>query len=253
MSDRPISTDVSRPGVTYKDHAHAFRGGIKAGAGMPLIMVLSGLTGFGALAHDSGLSLDISVALTLGLWGMPGQVAMAELHALGAPVLAIVAASSMANLRFLPMALVMMPVFRGHPLARTWRFLLTHLMAINPWTVFMRRGPQIAVEFRVPFFIGLSLICYLGGAVGTAMGFILAGTLPFAVTVSLIFLNPAYFLFVFSSVRQRNCIIAVVLGAIAGPLLHHVDPDWSVPLCGLLAGTTAFFLDRSMGGKRGSV
>jgi len=235
----------------YASRRQAFQGGLKAGAGMPLIMVLSSLIGFGALARDSGLGMEIAVALTLGLWGMPGQVAMAELNALGAPLLAIVVASSMANLRFLPMALVMMPVFRGDPLARKWRFLATHLMAINPWTVFMRRGPGMEIPFRFPFFMGLALVCYTGGIVGTAVGFILAGTLPFYVTVSLVFLNPAYFLFVFSSVRQRNCIIAVILGAGTGPFLHQLTPDWSVPLCGLLAGSAAFFLDRRMGGRHG--
>jgi len=68
----------------------------------------------------------------------------------------------------------------------------------------------------------------------------------------LVFLNPAYFVFVFSSVRQRNCIIAVVLGAFTGPLLHQVTPDWSVPLTGLIAGTAAFFLNQWTGGAGGN-
>ncbi|MBT5298156.1 MAG: AzlC family ABC transporter permease [Rhodospirillaceae bacterium] len=219
---------------------------------MPFVMVTASMVGFGSLARDSGLTLDITLALSIGLWGLPGQVAMAELHAMGAPIIAIVLASSMGNLRFLPMGLVMMPVFRGDPQAHRWRFVIGQIMAINPWTVFMRRAPQISVPLRFPYYMALAGTCLAGGALGTVAGYILYGSLPFVVTVSLVFLNPAYFVFVFSSVRQRNCIIAVVLGAFTGPLLHQVTPDWSVPLTGLIAGTAAFFLNQWTGGAGGN-
>ncbi|MBT6607746.1 MAG: AzlC family ABC transporter permease [Rhodospirillaceae bacterium] len=219
---------------------------------MPFVMVTASMVGFGSLARDSGLTLDITLALSIGLWGLPGQVAMAELHAMGAPIIAIVLASSMGNLRFLPMGLVMMPVFRGDPQAHRWRFVIGQIMAINPWTVFMRRAPQISVPLRFTYYMALASTCLAGGALGTVAGYILYGSLPFVVTVSLVFLNPAYFVFVFSSVRQRNCIIAVVLGAFTGPLLHQVTPDWSVPLTGLIAGTAAFFLNQWTGGAGGN-
>lgn len=219
---------------------------------MPFVMVTASMVGFGSLARDSGLTLDITLALSIGLWGLPGQVAMAELHAMGAPIIAIVLASSMGNLRFLPMGLVMMLVFRGDPQAHRWRFVIGQIMAINPWTVFMRRAPQISVPLRFPYYMALAGTCLAGGALGTVAGYILYGSLPFVVTVSLVFLNPAYFVFVFSSVRQRNCIIAVVLGAFTGPLLHQVTPDWSVPLTGLIAGTAAFFLNQWTGGAGGN-
>ena len=79
---------------------------------------------------------------------------------------------------------------------------------------------------------------------GTAIGFSLAGQLPFYVSVSLVFLNPIYFVFVFSSVRQRGCIIAVIIAALFGPILHKVVPDWGVPITGIVAGSLAFYLDR---------
>jgi len=111
--------------------------------------------------------------------------------------------------------------------------------------VFMRRAPVIPLAQRYPYFMGVGTVCMAGGAVGTVVGFLLAGAMPKAVTIALVFMNPAYFLFVFSSVRQRNLIIAVIVGAFTGPLLHQVTPNWSVPLTGLLAGTAAFALDRA--------
>ena len=241
MSDTAPPADSA----SFADDRTAFRTGLAEGAGMPFIMVTSAMLGFGSLARDTGLTLDVAVVLSVGIWGLPGQVAMAELWAMGAPFVAIMVASSMANMRFLPMALVTVPLFRGDGRPRRARFYAVQMMSINIWTVFMRRAPAIPLQRRHPYFMGVGTVCMLGGAAGTVTGFLLAGAMPTAVTIALVFMNPAYFLFVFSSVRQRNLIIAVIVGAFTGPLMHQVTPDWSVPLTGLLAGTAAFLLDRA--------
>ncbi|MBT6096352.1 MAG: AzlC family ABC transporter permease [Rhodospirillaceae bacterium] len=237
--------EKSSPSRPFEGTSSAFKGGLRDGAMMPVIMVSSAMLGFGSLARDSGLSLDVTVFLTLGLWGLPGQVAMAEMWAMSAPILAIVVASSMGNMRFLPLALVTVPWFRGDKRPKWTHFLAAQVMSINIWTIFMRQAPEIELQHRYPYFMGIGAICLVGGTTGTVLGFVLAGELPVAVTIALVFMNPAYFLFVFSSVRHRNCIIAVILGAFTGPLLHQVSPDWSVPLTGILAGTAAFLLDRA--------
>ncbi len=247
----PQDSVPAPPSTDLADSRGAFRRGFRVGAGMPTVMVTSAMLGFGSLARDSGLSLDVSLALSIGIWGLPGQVAMAELWAMGAPWLAIVLTSSMGNMRFMPMALVTVPWFRGDGRPGWTRYLAAQVMSINIWTVFMRHGPAMPPVERFPFFMGVGTVCLIGGAIGTAAGFVLAGTMPPAVTIALVFMNPAYFLFVFSSVRQRNTIIAVILGAFTGPLLHQITPDWSVPLTGLLAGTAAFLLDRATAHARG--
>lgn len=224
----------------------AFRLGIRDAMMMPFWMVFGSMIGFGSMARDAGVDVGIALGATIGIWGLPGQVAMVELFAVGLPVLAIVVASSMANMRFMPMCVVVMPHFRGNPTAVRWRYLLAQMLSINIWTVFMRRGPTLAVEDRLPFYVAVSLTCLVAGGLGTIIGFIASGLLPLYVTVSLVFLNPAYFVFVFSSVRYRNCILAVVLGALTGPLLYQISPDWSVPITGLVAGTVAFYVDKWM-------
>ena len=80
---------------------------------------------------------------------------------------------------------------------------------------------------------------------GTAIVFSLAGQLPLYVSVSLVFLNPIYFVFVFSSVWQRGCIITVIIAALLGLILHKVLPEWGVPIIGIIAGSLAFYLDRT--------
>jgi len=222
----------------------ALRLGIRDGLLMPFWMVFGSMIGFGSMARDAGFGLGVALGSSVGIWGLPGQVAMVELYAVGLPIFAIVVASSMANMRFMPMCVVLIPHFRGNSTAMRWRYLLAQMLSINIWTVFMRHGPGLAPEDRLPFYLGVSVTCLIGGVLGTTIGYVASGILPLYVTVSLVFLNPAYFVFVFSSVRYRNCIIAVILGALTGPLLYQVSPDWSVPATGVIAGTVAYYFDK---------
>jgi len=238
-----MTTDSSPQSPPFGNRK-AFLTGVLAALAMPFWMVVGAMIGFGSMIRTAGMDLGIGIGSTLGIWGLPGQVAMLELFVLGAPLLAIITTSSMANLRFMPMIVVMMPLFRGDSRAIRWRYVMSQMLSINIWTTVMSRCPDMALKDRFPFFLGVSLACLIGGVIGTTAGFVLAGAMPLYVTLSLVFLNPAYFVFVFSSVRARNCIIAVIFGAISGPLIHQVSPDWGVPITGMLAGTAAFLADR---------
>ena len=218
---------------------------------MPVFVVGASMLGFGSLARDSGVSFGVSVVSTAVIWGLPGQVAFVELFAVGAPVLALVVASSMANMRFLPMSISLMPLFRSDPGAWRWRYLLVAMMSVNTWALTLRHAPELAERQRAPYFIGLSVICMTTGIGATALGYHLAGMLPFYITVSLIYLNMMYFTFLFAAVQQRNCLLALGIGAVLGPLFHLISPDWGLPFCGVMAGTAAFLMDRRMGGGDG--
>ncbi len=213
---------------------------------MPFFMVLASMMGFGSLARDSGLSMGVAVVSTASVWGLPGQVAFAELFAVGAPVFAIMLASSMGNLRFLPMSLSMLPLFRNEQRAWRWRYLLVAIMSINTWALTLRNAPTMPQDQRLPYYMGLCIICMSGGLMGTALGYHLATSFPFYVTVSLIYLNPVYFVFLFSAVRHRNCILALMAGAVLGPLFHLISPDWGLPFCGVIAGSAGYWIDRRM-------
>ena len=220
--------------------------GVGDALSMPFFMVLASMMGYGSLARESGLSLGVSVVSSATVWGLPGQVAFAELFAVGAPVLAIMLASSMANLRFLPMSLSMLPLFRTDQRAWRWRYILVALMSINTWALTLRHGPAMPQDQRFHYYMGLCITCMTGGLIGTALGYLLAVSFPFFVIVSLIYLNPVYFIFLFSGVRHRNCILALLIGALLGPLFHLISPDWGLPFCGIIAGSAAFWIDKRM-------
>ena len=100
--------------MNKENNFSAFWIGIAEGLSMPFWMVLGSMIGFGSMARDAGLSIEIAIGSSLGIWGLPGQVAMVELMAVGLPVLSIVIASSLANMRFMPMTVVVMPLFKGN-------------------------------------------------------------------------------------------------------------------------------------------
>ncbi len=248
MSPAPSTNPSPEPADagTAQDHRKAVLHGVGDGLSMPFFMVLASMMGFGSLARDSGLTFGVAVTSTATVWGLPGQVAFAELFAVGAPVLAIIVASSMANLRFLPMSLSLLALFRADKRAWRWRYVLVAIMSINTWSLTLMHGPAMAPEQRFYYYSGLCAICMTGGLIGTALGYHLAASFPFYVTVSLIYLNPVYFVFLFSGVRHRNCILALMIGAVLGPLFHLISPEWGLPFCGVIAGTAAYWIDRRM-------
>ena len=100
-------------------------------------------------------------------------------------------------------------------------------------------------EDRLPYYTGMTLILWPATLLATAGGYFLASALPQYVTLGLVFLNPIYFMLIFvAEFRQPERVLALVLGAVLGPLLHLVEPDWGLLATGLIAGTAAFLLTR---------
>jgi predicted branched-subunit amino acid permease len=250
ISDTPDRLPASAPASAraFADRRRAFFGGIVEALRLPVFVVGASMLGWGSLARDSGWTMGVAVTSTATMWGLPGQVAAAELYAVGAPLLAIALASSMANLRFFPMTLSLLPLFRADAAAWRWRYVFVAMMSVNTWAVTLRYGPALPLDHRGPYYTGLSITCIAAGMIATALGYHLAGTLPFFVTVSLIFLNPIYFVFLFAGVRARNGILALLIGAALGPITHWISPEWGLPFCGVIAGTAAFYLDRGLRG-----
>lgn len=225
------------------------RGMIDA-TGMPAIVLFASMMGYGSMAHEAGLTLWTAVASTGLTWGLPGQIAMVELYALGAPVIAIVAASSAANARFLPMVLSIMPLF-NEPLPRKrWRFLLAQFVSLNPWAAIMRRGPAMLPADRPAYYAGFAGVCVTAALLGTGVGFVVSGTLSTGVTLTLIFINPVFFTLVFADARGRASIMAVLAGVVIGPLFHLLTPDWGLLLTGVVGGSAVYLIDRETRKRR---
>jgi predicted branched-subunit amino acid permease len=221
--------------------------------GMPSMVLLASMTGFGSLARESALSLEVALLATAGIWGLPGQIALAELYAAGGDIVAVVMAVSLANARFLPMAVSFMPLLQAGLARRSWLYALVQLISVNTWAAGLRVCPGLPGPERRRYFAVFGALCMTSALLGTAAGYLAAGALPRPVRFGLVFLNPVFFALIFADARDRAAVLALLIGALAGPLLHLVSPDWGVLASGMIAGSAAFWLARALpAGQRGS-
>ena len=227
--------------------------GFRQGIGFPSVIVMTSMMGFGSLAADGAMSLVTALSASALVWGLPGQVAMAELWATGASLLAVVLAASLANARFMPMAMSLFPMMRGGTHHRGAPYLLVQLLSVNTWAACQQAFPGIPLHLRFVYYTAFATTILIAGQIGTALGFFSVAVLPKPVTLGLIFLNPCYFALLFAGTRSRPYVAALLLGAITGPVIYSLTPDWSLLISGFIAGSGAyFFFDRAKRPRTGT-
>ncbi len=208
--------------------------------GLPSLVLLTSMTGFGALARVSELGLGWAWLATAGIWGLPGQLAMVELYVTGTGLVAIAVAVGLANARFLPMAVSFMPLLANGLRRPLWLWLLVQLMSINSWVGSLRAFPTVPIALRRDYYVAFALQCLMAGLLGTGLGYMGAAALPDSVTLGLIFLNPVFFAIILAGTPQWPGRVALLAGAFIGPPLFWVSPDWGLLLTGVVGGTVAF-------------
>ena len=216
--------------------------------GVPSIVLGGSFIGFGALVHQVGLSLWHALFSTASGWALPGQIALMELYAVGASALVIAVAVGLTNARLLPMTVTLIPLLRA-PGMRRWRYYaISHFIAVTGWVAAMRDCPAMVAEQRLPYYAGFAGVLWVISLAATWIGFALAGSVPAYVTLGLVFINPIYFMLVIcADVRARTRVLAALLGAIGGPALYLLIPDWSLLLAGVSAGTLGYLIGRRGG------
>lgn len=229
----------------FASRAAAFRGGIRDVLGSAAFVLGASYIGLGSLLRELGLGLGVGYASTLTIWALPGQVATFELYAIGAPLVSVFIAVSLINFRFLPMVVALLPLLReaGRPAPRLYA--LAHFVAVSAWVLVMLRGPHMPLAQRLPYFAGCTIVLMPMALVGTTIGYFAAGAVSPEVSYGLVFINPIFFMLVLLvDLRQRVRVVAMILGALAGPALHLLTPTWGLLIGGLVAGSAAFLADR---------
>lgn len=209
------------------------------------MVLAAGYLGFGALAAGSGFPLWAALLSTVTIFALPGQLAMLEMSLAGAVPVVIVVTVALTAARFLPMTVALLPMLRTTARASWRHYAAVHLLAMTGWAASMRRCPELPSEQRLPWFVGFALTNWIACIVFTAVGYALAESLPPVVRQGLVFVGPLYFVLILTGeTRTRQGIAALACGAVAGPLIHLLAPQWSVVLAGLIGGTLAFGLVR---------
>ena len=206
--------------------------------------------GFGAIVNDVGLTLwqGLAAAGTMAL--IPAQMAMVDLYQAGAGLVAILLAVAFISARLLPMSMSLMPVLRDGT-RRPWvLYLAAFPLASTAWAYASRHCPDLPPDQRLPYFLSFALANIGIIVVATWLGFALADWLPAEITAALVFVTPVFFVLLFiAESPHRAGLYALAFGAVAGPALYTVSPEWSVLLSGVTAGTLGFAVGR-MGKRR---
>jgi predicted branched-subunit amino acid permease len=233
----------------FKSRSDAFWSGMRDATGAPAMVLFAGMVGFGAMGRTNGVDGWFTVLSSFLMFALPGQVVLMEMVITGSSVIAIALAVTLTSTRFVTMTVTLFPQL--HEKDRNRHLYATvHLLAMTAWAVSMKEFSSIEVKHRLSYFVGLGLLCWLISVPGTILGYILAGFVPAAVTLGLVFINPLFFLLTFTEVKPWINRIAICLGCLLGPFFTMLDRDSSLLTTGVIAGVIAYVIDRKWIRKR---
>jgi predicted branched-subunit amino acid permease len=227
----------------FANRREAFWSGIRDALGAPVLVLFAGMVGFGAMGRTHGFDAWMTGLTSLLMFALPGQVVMLEMFISGSSLLAIGFAVTLTSTRFVTMVVTLFPQFHRRD-RNLLLYVWVHMLAMTAWAVSMREFPRMSPQHRLNYFIGLALPCWLISPLGTVLGYFVAGWVPTAVTLGLVFINPLFFLLTFTDVKPWANRIAIGLGCLLGPLFFVWDADSSLLVTGLVAGTAAYVIDR---------
>jgi len=236
----------------FKSRSDAFRSGMRDATGAPAVVLFAGMVGFGAMGRTNGIDGWFTALSSLLMFALPGQVVLMEMVITGSSVLAIALAVTLTSTRFVTMTVTLFPQLHEKD-RNPSLYAHVHLLAMTAWAVSMKEFASIESKHRLSYFLGLGLLCWLISLPGTVLGYFLAGLVPAAITLGLVFINPLFFLLTFTEVKPWVNRIAIGLACVLGPIFTVFDRDTSLLTTGLIAGTVAYLVDRKLLRKRAGV
>lgn len=218
--------------------------GVRCALSVPGVVLFASFFGFGAFAQSSGFGLGHALFAS-ATFALPGQVVLADAVVNGAGLAAAFLAVTLTAVRLMPLTVSLMPLLRGERTPLWKQILLSHFVAVTVWVETMRRIPKLEREERIPFYCGLALTLLPAILTATALGHVVAGTVPPSLSAGLLFLTPIYFLCsMLSAAQDRLDMLAIVIGIFMGPFLYRYVGGFDLLLTGLIGGSLAYGISR---------
>lgn len=234
-----MSSGSNSSGNSHK--TFSFRSGLVEGMFGPGLGTFAAMTGFGALAGDAGTPLWAAVAITIGVWSMPGQVAFVELYSSGASLLLVLLTVTVANVRMLPLTIATIPLLKEERGVKTKQFVMAQLNSVTSYVRLADVAERESdVRARTGFFTAFTIGTFVVGTIGTILGFTLAESLPAAGVQALIFVTPLYLLLLTARNPKAQVQLAVVAGCVLVPAFHVWIGGLGIVVGGVVAGSIAF-------------
>ena len=224
-----------------------WQGILTAATSVQGLVLFASFIGFGGLIRDIGFPIGAAILSTLLVWALPAQVLLVGGYAAGnaAPVIAL--AVGLSSVRLFPMTASILPYLRGPRRGMGVQFIAAHFVAVTAWIEGMRHLPKLPHEARLPFFFGLAVSLVISSMISTAIGYQLAGTLPRALAIGLLFLTPLSFLIQLShNARDMVDRLALLFGLLLAPLMAEFGGRLDLLWTGLIGGAAAWGAHLSM-------
>jgi predicted branched-subunit amino acid permease len=200
---------------------------------------------FGALAVSKGASPLSAVAMSVLVSAGSSQIAAVELAGDEAPLLIILSAVFLINLRNFLYSASLAPLLP--PLARPWRWLVAFPVADESYGVTIARQKQTGMPPRglLWFFAGAGTVMLSAWWLFTLAGAYLGNALPQALLGKLGFISPLIFTgLVVPMLRDRATRLAAVSAALAAVLLNPLPFRSGVLLAAGIGIGLGLFADR---------
>lgn len=208
---------------------------------VPGLILASAFIGFAGLAKEAGLTLAQTVFMVGMVWALPAKVVLIGAILSGASLPAAAFAVALSSIRLAPMVVALVPEMRGPKTPRWVLYFLSHFVAVTSWVLAMERLRGVPRDMRTSYYAGLGSTLVLANMGVVAVVYVLADSMPPAVSAALFMLTPMYFLTsLWGSARERAGHVAMALGIVLGPLLHVVVPGFDLLGAGLIGGGIAF-------------
>jgi predicted branched-subunit amino acid permease len=204
------------------------------------------MAGFSTIAREAGLDFWMALVTSLGVWGMPGQVAFASLYAVGASLVIIFIAVSLANMRMLLMVVSAADMMHlgAHQLPLWKRVFWMHFLAITAWAHVGMAQQKYPSHLLLAYYQGFALTIFTFGIGGTILGYFLSDFLTPDLLRFVIFITPIYIMLMIINARQKANRLAVVIGGCLSPVFFPFAGEWAILLAGVVGGSLASLYSR---------
>jgi len=236
-----------RPDEDRSAAGAVFWRGAREALTLPAWVIGLSVLGIGSLARDAGFPAGAAALSTLVMWAGPAQAIFFVGVATGTSFPVIAMAVTLSSIRFLPMAVAVLPLLRRPGQGVLVQIMAAHLIAPPMWVEGLRRLPPLPVPDRMPYFFGFGLACVVVSTATTYLGYFLLGALPLPLAAGLLFLTPVFFSV--SLVAGAHTIgdwASMLLGAGLAPLFNVLlGKDFDLLATGLIGGTAGYAVGKA--------
>ena len=213
------------------------------GVGSPAIALGASFVAIGALLKNLGFTIQESIFSTFLTYALPGSLVMAESMFIGASLINIFVAVWLVNARLYPMTVALMPLLI-HSSQPRWKYYLScHFIAVSSWLIMKDNYENVEKENRIDFWIGIGTATWSVAIISTVIGYSASEYLNKDMMIGLSIINPIYFMcMMIGAMKTVQINISIILGAILGPALYFISPEWCILFGGVISGTIAFFV-----------